>query len=370
MDPNTTRPWAWLLVPGALVLGAGFLLLPLPGAGPEAPPGPIGGDPFLAAGADTTGSPRVLLPDVHAVSDAVETEDGWILLDARNERLHALDRSGAPRWSAGGEGRGPGELFRPTAITVVDSTVVVADARGSSLDRFDLDGAFVGRTQLRVTDCQGNLVRGIGPWRHGAVILLRLCLEPSTGQMQARADRVGPDGASTTLAAVPLKNLRQPGDDLFAEGVLAAREPRVYLGTTTSRCVRIVRIGPGNREAMTDPPDSLCLPDAPPVPVPEAERRRAEEALSRRPLARVLGLRPPEDLPPFDRIFPSDSGLVFRTLTSIVGRALVRLEPGGGSGRLPVPASEHTFVGSRSILVSWQEMAGTALRIVSRAEAP
>lgn len=362
--PARTR----LLVVGALLLATGFLLLPSSPARTGAPAPPPLGDPFVAAGVDTAGAGRVLLPGVHSVSDAAETEDGWIVLDHRGDRIHALDRAGALRWSAGGEGRGPGELLRPVALTVVDSTVVVADARGTALDRFGLDGAFVGRTVPRVTDCLGNLVRGIGPWRGTSVVLLRLCLDPGTGDMDVRADRVGPDGGSTTLATLPLKNLRRPGDDLLAAGVLGVREPLVYLGTTTSRCVRSFRIGPAGGGSRTPPagtPDSVCLPEAPPVPVPEEQRRWVEETLGRRPLARVLGLRAPSSLPPFDRIFPSRRGLVFRTVTSVEGRALLRVGLNGGVRPLPVPATEHTFVGTRSVLVSWQETDGTALRIVT-----
>lgn len=385
MHPFRIPRRARLLVPAVLVLGAAVLFLTLssPSAGTApadpaavAPANPAtaapgNGDPFAVAGVDAAGAPRVLLPRVHSLSDAVETVEGWIVLDRRNDRIHALDPSGRIRWSAGGEGRGPGELDRPIAITVVDSTVVVADARGTSLDRFDLDGRFVARTALRATDCMGNLVRGMSPWEGGDVVLLRLCLDAGSGAMRVRADRVAPDGAASLLASLPLKDLRRPGDDLLATGVLASRGRTLYLGVTSSRCVRAYRWneGSGGSEPgamMPLPP--VCLPETDAVPIPEEERRRLDEALERRPLARSLGLSSPATLPPFDGIFAADSGLVFRTLTSLEGRSLVRVAGGAAEPIAGVPATEHTFVGSRSALVSWQEMAGTALRIVRLAD--
>ena len=368
--PSMHRPSRLrLLLPAALLAAAAFAILrPPAGTSPATRSSPAtGGDPFAAAGWDTAASPRIVLPGVASVTDAAETPAGWVLLDGRRDRIHGLDRAGTLLWSTGGEGRGPGELLRPVALTVTDSTVVVADARGRALDRFDLDGAFVGRTVLRPTDCMGNLVRGIGPWRDGAVVLLRLCLEVETGVMHVRADRVGLTGASTTLATLPLKSLRRPGADLLASGVLAVRPPRVYLGTTTSRCLETVGMGsasPGSGERPAGAGGTLCLPETDAVPLSGEERRRLDRALSRRPLIRALGVRTPEALPPFDRIFPIPGGVVFRTLTSAEGRALVRVRPTGVSDRLRVPATDATFVGRRSILVTWQEMAGTALRIV------
>lgn len=374
MHPFRTFRRTHLLVPAVLLLGAALLLLtlrsPPAGSAPAdaAVAASVDGDPFPAAGVDTAGAPRVLLPRVHSLSDAVETDRGWIVLDRRNDRIHALDRSGRIGWSAGGEGRGPGELDRPIAVTVVDSTVVVADARGTSLDRFDLDGRFLARTALRATDCMGNLVRGVSPWEGGAVVLLRLCLDGGSGAMRVRADRIAPDGTATPLASLPLKDLRRPGADLLATGVLTSRGRTLYLGVTSSRCVQAYRWregSGGSRSGTVKPLDPVCLPETDPVPVPEEERRRLDEALGRRPLARALGLSSPATLPPFDGIFAADSGLVFRTLTSLEGRALVRVA-GGTAAPIPaVPATEHTFVGSRSALVSWQEMAGTALRIVT-----
>ena len=369
-----TRTFRWtrrLVAAGLLLVPALFLLSPsrpAPGSGDSS----SGGDPFPAAGADATAAPRILLPTVHSLSDAVETPGGWIVLDRRGDRIHALERDGRLRWSAGGEGRGPGELLRPVALTVTGTTVVVADARGSTLDRFDLSGRFVERTALRATDCMGNLVRDLAPWEDGAVVLLRVCLEPGSGAMRIRADRIGTDGSATPLASLPLKSLRRPGDDLLATGVMATREGTLYLGVTTSRCVRAYR-GTGSAAGAVVPLAPVCLPEAAAVPLPDEERRKLDRALGRRPLARALGLASPATLPPFDALFAADSTLVFRTLTSLEGRSLVGV-PVGSPGRsgvaIPVPATEHTFLGSRSVLVSWQEVEGTALRVVHLSSLP
>lgn len=76
--------------------------------------------------------------------------DGIFVLDGGNRRVHAFGPDGAHRWSAGGEGDGPGELRVPTSISVDPATGVVSvlDLGKGGLVRFSAEGAVLGQEAI------------------------------------------------------------------------------------------------------------------------------------------------------------------------------------------------------------------------------
>lgn len=84
------------------------------------------------------------------IGDVVEDGDGrFYVLNFGDKRLMAFDRTGRRLWSAGREGRGPGEFRAPAAAAVVGDGVYVLDAQSGGLSRFRrADGSYVGSVAL------------------------------------------------------------------------------------------------------------------------------------------------------------------------------------------------------------------------------
>lgn len=68
---------------------------------------------------------------------------GFAVVDGQSSTLRAYDAGGAHRWSAGGQGGGPGEFNRPSAVLPWADSLVVWDPGRQDASFFSADGAFV-----------------------------------------------------------------------------------------------------------------------------------------------------------------------------------------------------------------------------------
>lgn len=75
------------------------------------------------------------------------------VLDATDQKVRVFSASGAPLRVIGGRGRGPGELFRPRTIEVVNDTLWVIDNANARLSAFSLSsGAYLRTSRAAVYD--------------------------------------------------------------------------------------------------------------------------------------------------------------------------------------------------------------------------
>jgi hypothetical protein len=290
---------------------------------------------------------------VHSASDAVETNRGWVVLDARDEQIVFLDREGRFRSRGGSRGPGPGELLRAAQLAILDSAVAVVDLTGSRLDLFSTEGAFLRRIPLGSPDCRSTPVREL-LGGDGHVVLLRLCVR-STGRTSALLERIGPTGERSVLEERAFSGLRGGTLDPTRVPVLARAAGRLYLGVTPDPCVREVGAEPASAR-------SLCHPDAHPVPLPDSLRRRLGELV---PRLGALGASVvvPDRYPPFEGVLEVGGRLAFHVLLEGGGRAW-EVVNGGGLERILLPSEVTVFAGARGLLLAREDVEGTAFAVV------
>lgn len=306
------------------------------------------------AGAASTAIPSsaILHTGIHSVRAAAPAGRGWVVLDPRKGGVHRLDARGARILEFGGPGRGPGELNAPAGLVVVGDTVLVVERSGERLHRFTLAGRHLDTRPALPPGCPGGgLVHAAAMGR--TPILLFRCLDPARRGSHAAVYALDPD--LRRLASLPLRRQGDGPVSPFLMPVLAADSAGFHLGVTTEPCLRTF-------DRNGEPRGEACHPWSEPVPLPAEERARLE--VVRRRLGSGLGdrLEIPTVLPPFDGIFARGGRPVFRTVTGLEGRALDLLDA-DGLRRLPFPATPGTFVGDRSVLVTWEEIDGTWIRV-------
>ncbi len=106
---------------------------PPPPPPPRPPPTPVA----LLRGAWDT------LPGLLSVGEAIQTPDGWLLMDGRAARIHLLSDDGRLLSSWGRTGDGPGDLRYPAGMAVRGDTIWVADIAGTRIDAFTATGEFL-----------------------------------------------------------------------------------------------------------------------------------------------------------------------------------------------------------------------------------
>lgn len=298
-----------------------------------------------------------LVPGMLSVTDALELEGQWVVLDHRVPALHWLDHRGSLLRSRGSAGDGPGELRRPRALARLGDTLVVVSGDGSRLDYFSLTGEFLRRTPLGAEDCAGATLVDMAGTPAPALFVLRQCIDVPRGWVRLQLVRVGPEGFTTEIASADLYDLRGRAGSAFAVPVLAASRHRIYLGVGDG-CLRVYQ--PDGR-----PAGELCYPERERLPAPPELKRRIAEMKRARPLLSGPAYRPPDHLPPFDAVFTAGENLVWRTFTGLETRALQVWTPGQAlPRRLPIHGTEHTFVGSTSVLVAQELVDGIAIAVL------
>jgi len=93
--------------------------------------------------------------DVSSFGVATDTAGRIFVLDRQNFRIAAFDRGGRTLWTAGGEGKGPGEFSFPFEVRASGDTVRVTDYGGPKHEWFrTVDGEYIGSE--RMTGFAGN----------------------------------------------------------------------------------------------------------------------------------------------------------------------------------------------------------------------
>jgi hypothetical protein len=300
-------------------------------------------------------------PGVLSVTDAAPWGEEWVILDGRSSRWHRVDASGRLVLTAARNGRGPGELDRPSALAVVGDTVVVAERTLGTVELFLVDGTPLGRRRLPADGCPAGWVRSLAALSAG-LYMMRECLDGVAGGTLLRVERVdwageGEEGTGVLLAS--RAGLDLTGADPVRPGrpLLAGGGGLLLFGDAREGCVRVLVGGGGGAE-------EFCHPEPPLIPLPEEEQAAA--AVTQRAMAGA-GVRMviPAHRVPFDDLYILDgSRVVFRTVLEGERR---RFDLVGPEGWRTLPVGEATpisHVGPRSMLLAAEEFDGTRIRVV------
>jgi len=300
---------------------------------------------------------RVLtLPSVLSVEDALETTDGWVLLDRRMGKIHLLQNGSDSVRSVGREGEGPGELRDPVALALAGSHLWVLNQRGLVLDRFSPEGSFEARIRIHGGGCLVGLSKDLLALPDGQLLVLRVCPAALPGPGTAWIERVDSAGALSTFLVLPLGTPGSRRLNLFRQPAVDAAGPRVFLGTWDVPCVaELTRAG-----ALTG---HRCLPEFELAQAPEEGRATLRRRFGRLPDLGFLPLEVPDRLPWYDGFFKTDRGLVIRRIRGEESRDLVLLGSDGRTVATDRLFPEATFVGNRTILVANDLFQGTRVEI-------
>ena len=296
------------------------------------------------------------LPGVLSVQDAVESEEGWILLDRRLGKIHFLHTSSGLAGSMGGEGPGPGELNDPVALAVDDSLMWVLNQRGLVLDRYSLTSGFQERVRIHGGGCLVGLVKELVVIPPESLFLLRICPATLPGPGTAWVEEIDAEGLLSPVLSLPLG---EPGSrrlHFLRQPALVGGSNSLFLGSWDTPC-----IGEFGREGGLK--GYRCLPDYLRPETPKEEKSDLERRFRR---VTELGLLPidiPQRLPWYDRVFVTSRGLVVRRIRGVEERDLVLLKTDGGSSVTDSLFPETTFVGERSILTVQDLLQGTKVQI-------
>ena len=296
------------------------------------------------------------LPGVLSVEDAVEGEQGWILLDRRLGRVHFLNTSTGSIRSVGRRGPGPGELQDPVALAVEDTILWVLNQRGLALDRFSLESGFQQRLRVLGGGCLVGLARRLLVLPQEGLLLLRVCPATLPGPGSAWVERVGPTGELSPVLSLPLGPPGSRRLHFLRQPAVAAGSDQIFLGTWDRPCILEI-----NREG--GPEGHRCLPEYLRPVTPQNERSALEGRFRRVTELGLLPIEVPDHLPWYDRIFVTSRGLIVRRIRGMEDRDLVLLQPEGGSFVTDSLFPENTFVGERSILTVQDLLQGTRVQI-------
>lgn len=344
---------ALVVVPAAvtlLLLGASALRRAAPEG--ELPEGGVvlrSAERSVALGEPRFGPPS---PEVFSATAAVETESGWVVLDARSQQIVFLDPAGAVVGLSGGEGSGPGEIQGASLLARLGSLLLVSGPRSGSIDVFSEGGEFQRRLPLEPPECgAARLHQLVGG--DAVAALLWLCVEGTgTRGFVQEIDREG--------------NTRQIADRVVTEGqeegVVTGRAPllvraggRLHFGVTYDRCVFELESAPGG-------PAARCHPERVGLPVPDSVLQVVRAQLPPGPASASIVL--PDRLPPFDELVTVGDELAFHVILGERDHALDVVR-GDGLERIIMPPGLRFSVGTRSVLFTRDALEGTAFAVVA-----
>ncbi|HZD06168.1 MAG TPA: hypothetical protein VE173_14755 [Longimicrobiales bacterium] len=324
---------------------------------PPKEPSLLLGPPDRRVALGDAGASRIdTLESILSVTDAVELDTAWAVLDARAHRIHVVpDRPGAPVLHVGREGDGPGEMRDPAYLAVSGKQMAALERRGDRLVRFDRNGEVLGPVSLGHPTCGFGPAQSLAGDPSGGFLALRTCIGADR-RSRALLLRVAPDGRVEVLANQPLQSLVNDEVDPFAVPVAAVLGGARYLGVLAEGC--LVRLDP---DPGTGAPGSVCTPEDERVALPDSVRQRYEALAGK--MARAGGrLAIPRWLPPFGRVRTSPAGVVLSVPLSGGGGALDLVDPRGRRTRfVPEADGVAVFIGRRHVLVGRDLMKGAEL---------
>jgi hypothetical protein len=358
--PGGDRPNDWVVLFRVFVFVPAFATLLAVGASALFPRGPAADRRGEVVELTAAGEPLSLgepsygpvLTNVVSVTDAVETPRGWAVLDRRAQQLVFLDPTGAFVAVAGRHGQGPGELADGALLARVDSTLVVVDAGGNSLDLFGMDGAFRDRVPLRTSGCAGARVTElIGETE--PLVMLSVCTRLD-GKTAALVERVTLTGDREAVVDTVYHDLTNHDVDPTSMPLLVRARGILHFVITPDRCVTIL-------EADEQGPDAICHPDRSPLAMPDSVQ---ETFRTLEPRIRALGgtLSIPDRFPPFDRILSIRGNLAFHVMLDDSTHAL-EVTRGQELERILLPRARF-LVGDGTILFAQDRLEGTAFAVL------
>ncbi len=298
---------------------------------------------------------RPVVGEILGVTDAVQGDSGWVVLDARSRRIAFLSPEGDLERVAGREGDGPGEMRRPVALALLGARIAVAE-RGGRLVFFGADGEPAGGTLIRDADCTFSDVHAL-LGGGDSLVALSTCAYRS-GRTTARVARVGPDGGDRIVAEWTYDDWRSGSMDPMQFPVLAMVGRRLALGVAPDPCLRIL----GRNGATVR---RLCYPDLPRRPLPDSAREalaHLQESLK----SRGAGVRIRTSstyLPAFHALLGGGATWGFLAVPPEGGDAVDRVE-GSRLHRIIVPEDGHVFLGRRTLLLAVERVGGTSFGVL------
>lgn len=294
--------------------------------------------------------------EVLSVEDAVEWDEGWVLLDSRGGQLHLL-RFGTGRLeSLGREGEGPGELKDPVALALQDSLLWVLNERGFSLDLFHLPSRFVERTRLEGGGCFAGLAKGLVALGSGRLYLLRICPAVLPGPGTAWVEAINADGTLLPLVSMTLGEAGSRRLHLGRQPIATGVGGTLFLGTGDAPCLQEIEEDGTLREVR-------CLPEYNRPATPPEEVTGLEARLKGISRLGLLPIHVPEFLPWYDRAFTTSQGPVLRRLQGPTDRDLVLLGSDGRDWVAVKTLPALTFVGEETVLAATELLQGTRIQI-------
>jgi len=354
--PAEGRLWRrlGLILPALAAVVALVVAAPWRATGEGAPP-PEALELLLTGVERPTEPPRygATLTEVLSAVDAVETADGWVVLDRRAQQLVFLDGFGNLVGLAGRRGSGPGELERAGSLALLDSLLVVIEGSGALMHVFFPDGTFQRRVALTADGCPVGPVRQALGGR-ATIALLRTCSRPD-GSTSARVERIDAAGVSEVLEDRVYNDLGTGSVDPARFPLLARVGDRLYFGLAPERCVTLL-------DGSADAPEALCHPATVRVALPDSIQRAFRD-LEPRMRAAGATLILPEHHPPFTRLLSVGGRLAFHVVLGDRERAL-DVVVNGGLERIVPPQEAILFAGERSLLLAQERLEGTAFAVV------
>jgi len=327
---------------------------PRPGWEEESALGRVDAGGISAAGQEPPPAEAALHPELLSVTDAQESERGWIVLDGRASRWHLVGKGGALERSVGRSGDGPGEMQNPVALALLGDTILVGERTRGTVERFHLDGHVIDRIAPGAPGCPVAVLRQMAVTGDG-LHLLRECIDARTGGSTLQVHRVGRGGTSSVLAVRSWLDMTGAQPLRLGAPVLVGGGPLLLFGDAQSGC--LVVLSPPERKD-----ERVCHPRPPRIPLAVEDRVRLEAARQRLSL-RGLTLELPRFVPPFDGVFlPRPGEVVFRTGIGGNRYTLARWSDSGALGGGDEEEEWGTpllFLGASSLLVAGETLEGT-----------
>lgn len=302
---------------------------------------------------------------IFSVTDAQPLDDGWAVLDRRAARIHFLGPGLELRRSVGGRGEGPGELRAPTQIAPFQDTLLaVLEESTLVLHLFTVQGDFVERRPVVLDRCRSGIRGDLAANSRGKLLVVGRCSEAAgTSWLAAEVDRRGTAtillerrvteaGRIDPFLGIGVANLEGRAHLMQPDGcLLPLEEPPDATGRDAAG-----RDAAGRAKSVTH-----CLPEAPPVPVPDSIREALEAGLPPRVAARYR-LVLPEHLPRVLDVAWSPGGTVLQLPAEGGALHTAILRPDGVVHRMT--GARSVRAGGNEILVWAQDADATAFRTV------
>ncbi len=286
----------------------------------------------------------VTYTEILSVREAIQTRDGWLLMDPRASQIHVLSDAGVLTSSFGRRGEGPGELQYMAGMVLIADTLWVVNMAGTRVDGFTRDGTFLRRLRPEPPCSTPYLDDTVATGR--SLVLAVRCF--GLGGFKRHLIRIDPSSGSVRPIAWP------SGDDAAGSADLTrivSTPSGLLVGSMFQRCLRPTDAGG---------PAPQCLDSADRVPLPQAIRDSLQANASRRVLPGFRRSVPPH-YPYLVDALQTSHGLV---LVQPEGEntAVIRLL-GPRSTTLRAPDGILPFLGRDGILLVEEVLEGVRIAL-------